>query len=130
VSIFGTAHNRVTESFKAGPGSYAVALPNASTAWVTNAANNTISIVSLTNGALLTTLQLKLQPWLIQASPDGAKVYVVTGMFTGNLNHYSSTLLVFNAKTGVPAGKVALRRPGKSRSGDRPGFQPRLCHVR
>src|ERR1035438_7839618 len=117
VSIVGTAHNRVAADFTAGPGSYAVALPNSGAAWVANAGNNTISIVSLKTGAVLKTLQLKLQPWLIQASPDGANVYVVTGMFTGNLNHYSSALQVFKARTGALAGNVALPNDGLANPG-------------
>lgn len=108
VSIISTAQNRVVGSFSAGPGSYAVAFPNAATAWVTNAANKTISVVALPSGALQKTIPLKLQPWLIQASPDGARVYVVTGMFTGSLQHYTSRLQVFDAKTGAAAGMVAL----------------------
>src|ERR1039458_10375053 len=79
--------------------------------------NNTISIVSLKTGAVLKTLQLMLQPWLIQASPDGANVYVVTGMFTGNLNHYSSALQVFKARTGALAGNVALPNDGLANPG-------------
>ncbi|MGC9944899.1 MAG: hypothetical protein ABSF64_00760 [Bryobacteraceae bacterium] len=117
VSIVSTAHNRVATNFSAGPGSYAVALPNSQTAWVTNQANSTISIVSLQTGAVLKTVQLKLQPWLIQSSPDGAKVYVVTGMFTGNLNHYSSNLQAFNAQTGALAGSVALPNDGLANPG-------------
>ena len=117
MSIVGTAHNRVAADFTAGPGSYAVALPNSGAAWVANAGNNTISIVSLKTGAVLKTLQLKLQPWLIQASPDGANVYVVTGMFTGNLNHYSSALQVFKARTGALAGNVALPNDGLANPG-------------
>jgi hypothetical protein len=35
---------------------------------------HTISIVSLETSAVRNILQLNLQPWLIQASPDGAKV--------------------------------------------------------
>jgi DNA-binding beta-propeller fold protein YncE len=117
VSVIGTASNRLIGSFSAGPGSYAVALPDAGTAWVTNAGNNSISIVSLETGAVLKTVQLTLQPWLIQASPDGAKVYAVTGMFTGSLQHYSSTLQVFNAKTGVLITKVALPNDGLANPG-------------
>jgi DNA-binding beta-propeller fold protein YncE len=49
VSFVSTANNTAMASFSAGPGSYAVALPNARTAWVTNARNNTVSIVSLEN---------------------------------------------------------------------------------
>jgi DNA-binding beta-propeller fold protein YncE len=117
VSIVDTAHHRVIGSFAAGPGSYAVALPNPGTAWVTNAGNNTISVVSLKTGAVRMTIPLKLQPWLIEASPDGAKVYVVTGMFTGNLNHYSSFLEVFDAKTGAKAGQSALPNDGLANPG-------------
>jgi DNA-binding beta-propeller fold protein YncE len=117
VSIVATAHNRVTKSFSAGPGSYAIALPSAGTAWVTNAGNNTISIVTLATGVVSKTLQLKLQPWLIQASPDGAHVYVVTGMFTGNLSHYSSKLLVFNAETGASTGELSLPNDGLANPG-------------
>jgi DNA-binding beta-propeller fold protein YncE len=117
VSIVGTADNAVTASFTAGPGSYAVAFPDARTAWVTNAGNSTISIVSLETGAVRKTLQLKLQPWLIQASPDGANVYVVTGMFTGSLEHYSSAMQVFNAHTGVLSGNVALPNDGLANPG-------------
>jgi len=117
VSVVSTAHNRVAASFSAGPGSYAVAFPNARTAWVTNAGNNTISIVSLETGAVLKTLQLKLQPWLIQVSPDGANVYVVTGMFAGSLKHYASTLQVFNAKTGASIGSVKIPNDGLANPG-------------
>ena len=117
VSVIATAHNQVTRNFSAGPGSYAIALPNAHTAWVANAGNNTISIVSLPGGALRKTVQLKLQPWLIAASPDGSAVYVVTGMFTGNLNHFSSSLEAFNAKTGAPVGQVALSNDGLANPG-------------
>jgi mannose-6-phosphate isomerase-like protein (cupin superfamily) len=91
-------HNRVAASFAAGHGSYAVALPNAGTAWVANAGNNTISSVSLKTGAVRRAIQLMLQPWLIQASPDGASVYVVTGMFTGSLSHFSSNLEKFKRR--------------------------------
>lgn len=117
VSVVSTANNIVAASFTAGPGSYAVTIPDAGTAWVTNAGNNTISIVSLETGTVRKTLQLKLQPWLIQASPDGAMVYVVTGMFTGNLDHYSSALQVFNAHTGVLSGNVALPNDGLANPG-------------
>jgi len=117
VSVVATAHNRVAASFAAGPGSYAVALPNAATAWVANAGNNTISIVSLKTGTVRKTIQLKLQPWLIQASPDGASVYVVTGMFTGSLSHYSSNLEKFNAMTGAFTGGVALPNDGLANPG-------------
>src|ERR1039457_2954535 len=51
------------------------------------------------------------------ASPDGANVYVVTGMFTGNLNHYSSALQVFKARTGALAGNVALPNDGLANPG-------------
>jgi DNA-binding beta-propeller fold protein YncE len=115
--MVGAANNMVMASFTAGPGSYAVAFPEAGTAWVTNAGDNTISIVALETGAVRKTLQLKLQPWLIQASPDGANVCVVTGMFTGNLDHYSSALQVFNAQTGVLSGNVALPNDGLANPG-------------
>lgn len=117
VSVVSTAKNRVSGSLPAGPGSYAIALPDSGTAWVTNAGNNTISIVSLKTGAVHNTLQLKLQPWLIEASPDGTHVYVVTGMFTGSLSHYSSNLQVFNATTGASTGKVALPNDGLANPG-------------
>jgi len=117
VSVVSTAKNRVSGSLHAGPGSYAIALPDSGTASVTNAGNNTISIVSLKTGAVRNTIQLKLQPWLIQASPDGAHVYVVTGMFTGSLSHYSSNLQVFNASTGASTGEVPLPNDGLANPG-------------
>ena len=52
----------------------AAALPRPATAWVTNAKDKTITIVSLATGSVRATIQLKLQPWLIKASPDGARV--------------------------------------------------------
>jgi len=112
VSGVGTSQNRVIGSFTAGPGSYAVAFPSFSTAWVTNPGDRTISIVSLPTNHVRKTINLTLTPWLIQASPDGAHVYVVTGMFTGNLQHYSSNVQEFDAVTGDVTGKVALPNDG------------------
>jgi DNA-binding beta-propeller fold protein YncE len=58
VSVVSTAKNRVSGSLHAGPGSYAIALPDSGTASVTNAGNNTISIVSLKTGAVRNTIHL------------------------------------------------------------------------
>ena len=110
-------HNRVAASFAAGQGSYAVALPNAGTAWVANAGNNTMSIVSLKTGAVRGAIQLMLQPWLIQASPDGASVYVVTGMFTGSLSHFSSNLEKFKRRRrSILASRLAASLSASSSS--------------
>ncbi|HTQ53714.1 MAG TPA: hypothetical protein VMI94_04590 [Bryobacteraceae bacterium] len=117
VSVISTARNRIVSSFTAGPGSYAVAFPNLNTAWVTNTSNNTISVVNLVTGAVRKTISLKLTPWLVQASPDGGAVYVVTGMFTGSLNHYSASLMAFNARTFAVTGAVSLPNDGLQNPG-------------
>ena len=112
VSIVGTANNHIEKGFTAGPGSYAVAFPKPGIAWVANADNDTLSVVNLSSGALEKTLQLSLQPWSIKASPDGTRVYVVTGNFTGNLNHFSSSLLAFDVRTYANVGSVTLANDG------------------
>ena len=112
ISIIGTASNQTEKGFTAGPGSYALAIPRPGVAWVTNASNDTISVVNMSSGVVEKTIQLSLQPWLIKASPDGTRVYVVTGNFTGNLNHFSSNLLAFNARSYANIGSVALTNDG------------------
>jgi YVTN family beta-propeller protein len=112
VSIIGTTNNRVSGSFAAGAGSYALAVPTPGTAWVTSEGHSTISVIDMSSGAVKKTFTLSLQPWLIKASPDGTRVYVVTGNFTGNLNHFSSNLLAFDAKTYALVGSAALANDG------------------
>jgi YVTN family beta-propeller protein len=112
ISIIGTADNRIEKGFIAGPGSYSLAIPRPGTAWVTNADNDTISVVNLSTGAVQKTIQLSLQPWTIKASPDGTRVYVVTGNFAGSLTHFASKLLAFDARTYANVGSVALTNDG------------------
>ena len=52
VSIVGTANNHIEKGITAGPGSYSVAFPKAGIAWVANADDDTLSVVSLSSGAL------------------------------------------------------------------------------
>jgi DNA-binding beta-propeller fold protein YncE len=112
VSVISTEGHRISGAFNAGAGSYAVALPTPGTAWVTNEANRTISVVNVRSGVTQKTITLGLQPWQIKASPDGSRVYVVTGSFSGSLNHYSSTLIAFDAKSYARVGSVALTNDG------------------
>jgi DNA-binding beta-propeller fold protein YncE len=117
VSIVGTANNKVEKGFTAGPGSYALAIPTRGIAWVANANNDTISVVNMSSGVVAKTLALSLQPWAIKASPDGTRIYVVTGNFTGSLSHFSSNLLAFDTKTYANVGSVALTNDGLINAG-------------
>jgi YVTN family beta-propeller protein len=93
VTIVSTTTNRIVESFSAGPGSYAVTFPNHASAWVTNSSDNTISVVDYATGNVEKTIQLKSQPSLIQASPDGTRAYVLTGADLVALDTHTGTVL-------------------------------------
>jgi DNA-binding beta-propeller fold protein YncE len=112
VTVISTAQGRAVGQLIGGAGSYAIAFPNANRAWIANAQGRSLSVVDTTTHRPVATIPLPLQPWLVKASPDGARVYVITGNFTGHLNHYSSVLLAFDAVTLAVAGSVTLANDG------------------
>lgn len=112
VTVISTTRHRAVGEWFGGAGAYAIAFPSAQRAWIANAQGRSLSVVDTTTHGVLATLPLTLQPWLVKASADGTRVYVVTGNFTGSLNHYAAALIAFDAASLAVVGSVPLPNDG------------------
>ncbi len=118
VSIISTTQNRVTANFTVGSGAYSIAFaPNGLSAWVAEAGSRSLTVLSLPSYLVIANIPLRLQPWSIQASPDGRAVYVVTGNFEGNLDSWPATLIGIDIQTYAIIADVAIPNVGSPSPG-------------
>ena len=69
-------------------------------AYVTNADDNTVSVINPTDGSTVATISVGLQPYGIAATPDGTRVYAV--------NALSNTVSVIDTATNTVAATIPV----------------------
>lgn len=108
----------VTARFTVGDEPQNVALDDNGIAYVANAADNSVTVLSLANG-IIKELTTGAEPWNIVASPDGERVFVA--------NSVQDTITVIRTDTQSIIGNVDLR--GTECAPDDQHFQPRGLAV-
>ena len=75
---------------------------NAQTAYITNAGNNTVSVINVATNTVSATIPVGNQPEGISVSPDGTKVYVA------NESSSSNTVSVINTATNTVSATIPV----------------------
>jgi YVTN family beta-propeller protein len=109
VSIIDVATNTVigTVTLPVGAKPYAVTvLPNGN-AYIVNNGNNTVTVFSSTNNAVIATIPVGMAPISVAASPNGATIYVTNNgdgtvsVINTSTNTVTATITPFGNTTGV-----------------------------
>ncbi|WP_246284044.1 serine/threonine-protein kinase [Gordonia asplenii] len=105
VSAATTPHVTATIRVGRSPSGVAVA-PDGVTAYVTNRADNTVSVIDTATGRVTATIPVGVYPYDVAVTPNGMNVYVT--------NDYSNTVSVIDTATGkvtatIPVGNNAQR---------------------
>jgi YVTN family beta-propeller protein len=129
VTVIGTERNQVAATIRVGNEPQNVAVtPDNRTAFVANAADNTVSVIKINNpdpenfqGGVTANLTTGAEPWSVVVSPDGQRAFVA--------NSGQDTITVIEANRRRIIGHVDLRNsicndPDRARH-----FQPRGLAV-
>lgn len=131
VSFFRTSNNtRIAEVVVGNEASHIAFHPNGNKAYVTNAADSTVSIINLTNFTVTGTIDTPAEPRGILISPNGSAGYIVG--FFGTVRQFdpSTDTFVRDIDVGFKAKEAAMTNDGDTDDADETlyivGFYSRL----